>query len=110
MKYVFVYYGQMAENEAERAAGMKAMAAWFGGLGKAVVDGGNPFTAARTVTPTGAVKPGPIGEMPTGYSIVEAASLDAATEMAKTSPLLHSGRQIAVLEVLPMPVRAQSSV
>jgi len=107
MKYVFVYYGQMAESEAERAAGMKAMAEWFGRNSKAVVDGGNPFIAARTVTPTGAVKQGPIfGEMPTGYSIFEAPSLDAATEIAKSSPLLHSGRQIAIFEVLPMPVPA----
>jgi len=38
--------------------------------------------------------------MPTGYSIIDAPSLDAATEIARSSPLLKSGRQIAVLEVL----------
>jgi len=42
MKFVFMYYGRGADNEAERAAGMQAMATWFGRLGKAVVDGGNP--------------------------------------------------------------------
>lgn len=45
------------------------------------------------------VTDGPIDELPTGYSILEAGSLAAATEIAKTSPLLKSGRQIRVLEV-----------
>ncbi len=100
MKYLFVYYGRAAESEEERSAGMQAMAAWFGRMGKAVVDGGNPFTgAAKTVTSSG-VTDGPIGELPTGYSILEAGSMAAATEMAKASPLLKSGRQISVLEIL----------
>ena len=44
-KYVLVYYGgSMPETEAEQAAVMKAWGEWFGGLGAAVVDGGNPFS------------------------------------------------------------------
>lgn len=36
--------------------------------------------------------------MPTGYTILEAESLDAATQLAKGWPLLQSGRQITVCE------------
>ncbi len=99
MKYVLLVYGPMAENEAERAAGMAEMAQWYRTLGLALVDPGSPFTGAvRTVNQQG-VKDGPIGSQPTGYNIVEAASLSAAAEMAKGCPLLLAGRQIAVYEM-----------
>jgi hypothetical protein len=100
MKYVLMFYGKSAESEEARTAGMQAMAAWYGGLGSAVVDGGSPFTgAATTITPGGDVGDGPIGPMPTGYSILEADSLDVATELASSCPLLQSGRQISVYEL-----------
>ncbi len=98
MKYVMLVYGPMAENEAERAAGMAEMAAWYRTLGKALVDPGTPFTGGvKTVSQAG-VKDGPIGSQATGYNIVEAASLDAATQLAEGCPLLKAGRQIAVYE------------
>jgi hypothetical protein len=34
MKYVLLVHGPMAENEAERAAGMAEMADWYGTLGR----------------------------------------------------------------------------
>jgi len=44
----------MAENEAERAAGMAEMAAWYRTLGKALVDPGTPFTGGvKTVSQAG---------------------------------------------------------
>jgi len=45
MKYVLLVYGPMAENEAEREAGMAEMAEWYRALGPALVDPGSPFTA-----------------------------------------------------------------
>ena len=98
---MFLYYGQMAENEAERAHGMRLMADWYGRLGSAVVDGGNPFTAARTVGRGGATDAS-MGDMPTGYTIVEASDMEAATALAKDCPLVLAGRDITVLETLPM--------
>lgn len=99
MKYVLLVYGPMAENEAERAAGMAEMAQWYRTLGPALVDPGSPFTGAvRTVNQQGE-KEGPIGAQATGYNIVEAESLPAAVEMAQGCPLLLAGRQIAVYEM-----------
>lgn len=52
--YVLLYHGgSMPETEAEQAAVMDAWGAWYGGLGEAVKDGGNPFTpAAKASAPT----------------------------------------------------------
>jgi hypothetical protein len=98
MKYVLMVYGPMAENEAERAAGMAEMAKWYRTLGKALVDPGTPFTGGvKTVSQAG-VQDGAVGSQATGYNIIEAASLDAATQLAKGCPLLKAGRQIAVYE------------
>ena len=101
MKYMFLYYGEMAEDEATREHGMQLMADWYGRLGSAIVDGGNPFTAVRTVGQSGATDPG-MADMPTGYTIVEAADMDAAVALARDCPLVMAGRDITVLETLPM--------
>ena len=43
-KFVYVYTGgQMAETPAAQEEAMQAWGAWFGTLGDAVTDGGNPF-------------------------------------------------------------------
>ena len=43
--FVLLYSGgSMPEGKAEQAAVMQAWGAWYGGLGGAVIDGGNPFT------------------------------------------------------------------
>jgi len=68
-------------------------------LGPAVVDGGNPFSGAvNKIKPDGTIAKGPIGQRATGYSILEAGSLDKATKMAKGCPIIKSGGQIAVYE------------
>ncbi len=97
-KYVFIYKGggEMPDDPAVREAGMAAWMAWFGGLGAAVVDGGNPFGESTTVGPAG----GASGA--TGYSIVEAADLGAAAEMAKGCPILSHGGAVEVHEALAM--------
>jgi hypothetical protein len=98
-KYVFFYLGGgMPETEEESA---KVLKAWFTGLGHAVVDGGYPFSPmAKSVARDGTVKDGPAGTMSSGYSIVEAESLDAAAEMAKGCPNLASGGEVSVFETI----------
>jgi hypothetical protein len=97
-KYLLLYRGgQMPETEEARAAVMKAWEDWFTDLGGAVADPGNPFTAdASHVAADGAVSGSPAGA--SGYSIVEADSLDAATTLAKGCPVLAGGATIDVYE------------
>lgn len=98
MKYVILYHGQAAETEQQRAAGMEAMAAWYRQLGKALADGGAPFSGATRTVSSADAKDGAIGPTPTGYSILEAGSLAEATEIVKGCPLLRSGRKAVLYE------------
>ena len=99
-KYVLVYHGgSMPETEEETAVVMQAWTAWYEGLGAAVADPGNPFTPmAKNIAPDGTVSDGPVGSMASGYTILQADSLDAATEMARGCPVLKGGGSISVFE------------
>lgn len=100
-KFVLVYSGgSMPEDQAAREAGMAAWGAWFGTLGAAVTDPGNPFGAASTVT-AGGVSDGAASGV-SGYTIVDAADLGAAVELAKGCPILHHGGAVGVHEALSM--------
>ncbi len=89
--------GAMPETEEEQKTVMEAWNVWMGQLGSSLKDGGNPFTpATKTISADGSVSDG--GGTASGYSIVSADSLDAATEMAKGCPVLQGGAQITVYE------------
>jgi hypothetical protein len=101
--FVLLYTGGSAGmTEAERGKAMEQWGAWFGKLGDKIVDAGNPFSPhAKNVADGGAVHEGAIGTPATGYSILKADSLDAATELARGCPVLQSGGKITVYEVTP---------
>ena len=101
-KYLFVFYGGgMPETQAAQARVLKQWGTWYGKLGQAVVDMGNPFSGAvNKIKADGTVSKGPIGQRASGYTIVDAGSLDAATKMAKGCPILKSGGSIEVCESL----------
>lgn len=100
MKYVLVFYGGgMPDTPREQARVMKQWGTWYAKLGDAVTDGGLPFSGAVTkVRSDGSSAKGPIGRRATGYAILEASSLDRATKLAKSCPILKSGGSIAVYE------------
>ena len=96
--YVLVYKGgSMAETEAARAEAMAAWGKWFGELGPAVVDGGNPFGPSASIGSDGGVKDSASSGL-TGYSVLKADSLSDATQKAKGCPILSSGGSIEVYE------------
>jgi|SRR5215469_11027025 hypothetical protein len=97
--YVLVYKGGgMPQTDAEREQVMAAWGQWFGGLGQALVDGGNPFSGqSNTLGSDGSVKSGNSSAL-TGYSILKADDLPSATTMAKGCPVLSSGGTIEVYE------------
>jgi hypothetical protein len=100
--YLLAYRGGgMAETEEEQQAAMAAWGAWFGQLGSSIVDAGNPFSQSASVTNGGSVSNG-AGSALTGYSVLSADTLDAATELAKGCPVLQSGGSVDVYEALPI--------
>ena len=99
-KYLLAYKGGgMATTDAEREAAMAAWGGWFGSLGQAVIDPGNPFVASAAVTPGGSVSDGVAAGL-TGYSILNADSLAAAGELAKGCPVLADGGSVEVYETI----------
>jgi hypothetical protein len=101
-KYVLLYEGgSMPETDAERDMAMKAWEAWFQTLGGGVVDQGNPFApASKRVKADGSITSG--AGATSGYSIIEADSLDAATDAAKGCPVLAGGASVGVFEIFPV--------
>jgi hypothetical protein len=97
-KYLLLYSGgSMPETEAEQAAVMKAWDSWFHELGGALADGGNPFSPARTkIASDGSTEDA--GSDASGYSIIEADSIAAATTMAQGCPVLQGGAAVTVFE------------
>lgn len=98
VKYVLVYKGGgVPESEEEGQKVMAAWGAWFGSMGAAVSDGGNPFGPSKLVASDGAVSDGAPSAL-TGYSILDASSLAEATALAKGCPVLADGGSVEVYE------------
>lgn len=100
--YLFVYHGgKKPESPDEIDAVMTAWGAWFQKLGDGVVDGGNPVGASKTVTPKSVADNG--GANPaSGYSIIKAGSIDEAVTHAKGCPVLQSGGNVEVAEIIEL--------
>ena len=100
-QFVYLYSGgQTAETPEAQEESMQVWGAWFGALGDSVVAIGNPFAAGSTVTADGATTGG--ASKLSGYSIVEAASLDEAAAKADGCPVVQYGGSVEVDEAVPM--------
>jgi len=104
-KYVLAYHGVSDMPDTEEAMGelMEAWGAWFGSMGDALLDGGNPIAGARTVKGDGSVSDGGGANPLTGYSLIEADSFDAAVAIAKGCPVLANAESsVEVAEAIDM--------
>jgi hypothetical protein len=102
-KYVFVYHGgKMPETQEEGQQVMAEWGAWFGELGEAVVDGGNPVGQSATVHSDGSVTNDGGSNPTSGYSLVNADSQEAATAMAKGCSVLKAGGSVEVAPAIGM--------
>ncbi|HEY0755502.1 MAG TPA: hypothetical protein VGD98_16210 [Ktedonobacteraceae bacterium] len=103
--FVLLYSGGsgMAEDPAALEAANQAWGMWFGKLGGALIDAGQPFApAVKSIKSNGSVIDGPIGSMSTGYSVLQADSLSAAVELARDCPIFLTGGDVSVYEALPI--------
>jgi len=97
--YLLLYQGgSRPADPAEQAQVMKAWTDWFGELGSALVDGGNPASQARQIAADGSVSE--VDGAPTGYSIIKASDLDSAVALAKSCPVLQGGASLQVVETM----------
>ena len=105
MKNFLLLYsgGGSAPTEKEQMGILAEWNTWFGSLGTSLVDGGNPFIVAKSISLDGKVHDGPVGSMASGYSVIKADSIEAAVAMAQRCPVLKSGAQISVYETMAAP-------
>ena len=103
-KYVLAYHGggEMPDAIEDQERELAAWHAWFGQLGDAIVDGGNPIAGSVTIGPDGSVSEGGGANPLTGYSLIDAEDLDAAVELAKGCPVLAGGGSVEVAEAIAM--------
>ncbi len=99
--YLLAYSGGgMAQTDAEREAAMAAWGAWFGELGSAVVEMGAPVGASASVSGSGS--DGAAASGLSGYSVIAADSLQAATTLVGKCPVLAHGGKVDVYETIPV--------
>ncbi len=102
-KFLFTYTGGMtpeAATPAQRKQSMDEWMAWFGMMGKAVVEMGAPTKPGKSVGRGGARSLGASGV--TGYTFIKADNLDSAIGLAKSCPVIKEGGKVIVSEVIPM--------
>jgi len=93
-KFVFLYHGQSEPTEDVMAAWHE----WFDSIGSHIVDSGNPFGPGREVTDGTGVELASAMAPATGYSIVNADSLDEAEKLLVGCPSTVT----RVYEAMPM--------
>lgn len=100
-KFVLVYRGgAMAETPEAQEAVMNQWMDWFATIGAAVTDPGNPFGGSAALAPDGSA--GRPASALTGYSILEADSLEHATRLTTGCPILAGGGSVEIYEAMPM--------
>jgi hypothetical protein len=102
-KFLFVYHGgSRPPTKAEQEAGMAAWGNWFSGMGKALLNGGNPVGKSWTVKSDGAVVKDGGANPASGYSLIEASDYDDAVAKARGCPLLRGGGSVEVAQAMDM--------
>lgn len=101
--YLFVYHGgKTPETQEEGERVMAAWGAWYGMLGDATVDGGNPVGQSHTVSAAGHVENGGANPV-SGYTIVTADSYEQACGFAAQNPMVVDGSgSVEVAEIIEM--------
>ena len=104
-KYVFIYHGgssmaRLSSSEAKKVH--DAWGAWFGSLGAAIIDGGNPVGRSSTVRSDGTLASGGGANPVSGYSIIEASNLEDAHKKASGCPILQNGGTVEIAEAMDM--------
>lgn len=102
-RYVLVYLGgnQPATPEEGKQHFSKYMD-WLSALGESAVSPANPLKDTCTVNSDGTVTTGGASTM-SGYTIIEADSMESALSIAQGCPFLDIGGSLEVSELVAMP-------
>lgn len=101
--YIITYlYGDMPANPEEGQKHFAKYRDWLTGMGDAVISPANPLKDTSTIKPDGSVTPGSTSAM-SGFTVIQAVSMDEALKAAKACPFLEIGGILEVSELMRMP-------
>jgi hypothetical protein len=101
-QFVIIYIGgNKPATPEEGAQHFSKYKAWLSALGESAVSPMNPLGDTHTVNPDGTVEKGSQSSM-SGYTVVEADSIDDAISMARDCPFLEIGGSLEVSELKQM--------
>ena len=102
-QFIFAYHGGKTPESAEEGAEvMAAWKAWFETMADALEIPGAPVGMSQTVSASGVAADGGANPI-SGYTVVNAADMGSATEMAKGCPMVVSGHgSVEVAEIMEM--------
>ena len=102
-RYMITYLGgDQPSSPEEGKQHMAKYMDWLSSLGDAAVSPANPLKNTSTVNSDGTVTTGGSTRM-SGYTIIQADSMDAALSIAKVCPFLDIGGSLEVSELVEMP-------
>ena len=101
-QYVMVYLGgNQPQTPEEGKVHFAKYKEWLTSLGDAAVSPANPLKNTHTVNPDGSATQGGTTTM-SGYTIIDAASMEAALSIASACPFLDIGGSLEVSELVVM--------
>jgi hypothetical protein len=99
-QFIYAYHGGKTPETAEEGAKQMALwEKWFGEMGEAVVIPGNPVGMSKTVSASGVEDHGGANPL-SGFTLIDAPDIDAATDMAMGCPMIVDGS--GTIEVAPI--------
>jgi hypothetical protein len=102
-QYMIVYLGgEQPSSPEEGKQHFSKYMEWLSSLGDSAVSPANPLKNTHVINPDGTVAAGSASSM-SGYTIIEADSIEAALTIAKACPFLNIGGSLEVSELAEMP-------
>ena len=104
-QYVFVYLGGNQPSSPEKAKKhFDKYMQWLASIKESVVSPMLPLKDTTTVSSDGTIREGSSSAM-SGFSIINADSIEAALAIAQSCPFLEIGGSLEVSELMQMPVQ-----
>jgi hypothetical protein len=97
-KYLLSYHGGDFPQEMTETVDA-AWAKWMDGVGAKAIDRGGPLKPSKTVGEGGKVTDNGGANEVTGYSVIEAASMEEALAIAKNCPQIGAPHENGTVEV-----------
>ncbi len=102
-KFMLVYLGgEQPSNQEEGMKHFEEYRAWLMSLGDAVISAANPLKDTHVISTEGGKAQAGSSTMMSGFSVLEAPSIEAAVLMSESCPFLKIGGTLEVSELIEM--------